>query len=53
MFGVGVGYLFLSSKCCLITTPDDKLVLAGTKSLIILNNELSKYLINLTKSLTL
>jgi hypothetical protein len=48
-FGVNVGswYLFLSSKCCLITIPVDKLVLAGTYPFIALNNELSKYLISL------
>ena len=44
--------LFLSSKCCFTTTPEDKLVLAGVKSLIILNKELSKNLIKRIKSLT-
>ena len=46
----GGAYLFLSSKFCFITTPEVNVVLAGVKSSIILNNELSKNFINLIKS---
>ena len=44
----GCGYLYLSKIVGLTVIPEAKDVLAGTKSLIILNNELSKNLINLT-----
>ena len=48
----GVGYFCLSKMVGLITIPDAKDVLAGVKSLTILNRELSKYLISLMKSYT-
>ena len=49
-FTCGCGYLFLSKICCLIIIPEARLVREGTKSFIILNNELSKNLIKRTKS---
>ena len=45
--------LLLSSIVGLTTIPVETLALPGTKSLINLNNELSKYLIKRTKSCTL
>ena len=51
--GLGWGCLVLSKIWGLTITPVDKDVLAGTKSLIILNKELSKNLASLIKSYTL
>ena len=42
--------LFLSNICCFTTTPAVRETLDGVKSLTILNSELSKNFINLTKS---
>ena len=47
MLPVGQDIFCLSKSVCLTTIPDAKDVLTGTKSLIILNNELSKNLISL------
>ena len=45
---LGCGYLYLSNNVGFITIPEAKPALAGVKSLIILNSELSKNLISLT-----
>ena len=46
----GCGYFCLSNKCCLIEIPVADEILAGVKSLIVFQSELSKNLINLIKS---
>ena len=48
--GISYSACLTAGTSCFITIPDARLVLAGIKSFIILNSELSKYFINLTKS---